>query len=1296
VFGPDDDLYVVSSAADEIVRFSGKTGDFVSVFASGGGLDSPVDLSLDRSGFFYVSSGNTDQILRYLPDGTFKDVFVNSGEIKTPQGLVFGPDDDLYVVSNATNEIFRISKTSTPSIQERFIYDFSSALYQPKNLEVFNGKICVSSFLTDDIKCYDEKTGTSLGNLVVSFNRGFAIKENSIIGPDGELYVTDSLRNEIRRYDGITGIFSDVVINTENDQLQGPTYLTFGPDDNLYVGSADNRILRFDGKSGDFMDVFVLKNKGGLNNPHGLLFNENYFFVSSTDNNRLLRYDSINGMFIDEFIGSRDHDMLGPIGAILDKNGHIFISSSVKNKILQYNVYDGKFVDEFNLQYSPHGIVFGDDNILYISSFDTNEIYRYDVITRTSHVLISEKDGLFGPEGLAFDEKNHILYVSSSRNNKIISFDLQNNIASVIRSIAGNGILQNPQGLTIHNDALYISNKDNLEVLKYEPQTKTMVNFIYNAIDPIKPGGITFGPDHSLYVINENNYNVYRYDFKKGEMLDVFTNLQHSQNEDITNVKPRNIVFTKDEKYLFASSPSNNEILIYDAKTGMFLKTFSKLTDVLQYPTDLIITPDGEHVLVNNYGTNTILRFTLSGDFDKVFVTPGDNGLFGIKKIRFGQDGNLYVSGGEYNNILKYDGTTGQYIGEFEIGGIYFGKLDENLLNTKYSLNEIDTRQYDTVVIYDHFLERPYGKITLYDNSDITALFSTAWNSFTYNFDIVPEPKLESKKVTKHTGFLIGLNDTAIYGQAITKTIDFTSLITIEDFFVNYDKNNYLSIKKINGVFTNGPQLYACLVPSESSSICRDSNGAIELGQLHINAGDNRFLVKDIDLNKYRKIVIYDKTSGDTIADIPLRDYGILRISGESFLDWLQHDFMIFPILTIFIIIFPLIFDYTRTIFKIFFFSIHLVLRKSDKKSFGDNYNPKITILIPAHNEEYGIQESIKAALETDYTNKEIIVIDDGSKDNTYLIANSFAEQGLIKLVHRDTASGSKATALNYGMNYATGDYILCMDGDTKLDKYALKNAVKHFSNENVVALSGNVRIFAGDNGINNLLTKLQTYEYMIAIELGRRFTSIFQILLVISGAFGIFRRDVIRSVHTFDKDTLTEDFDLTLKLRKTRGMIQFVGNSIAYTYCPNNWQTWKKQRNRWAYGQFQTLSKNKNILTSKFPFKDKLAFIDMFLLDVVLAILFPIGLAVLGIISVIMIMADTLHVLLYPLTFVMSVFLISEIMIFLLAKAYSGKSNNLKLIYLAPVMTFFYRPYLRMVNLRAFLRSYLRIGSSW
>ena len=1299
-FGPDGDLYVVNSLADEILRFDHDTGGFVDVFASGGGLSNPVDLFVDDSKFFYVSSGNSDEVLRYSPDGKFKDVFVSSHEVRAPKGLTFGPDGDLYVVSSETNEIMKIkTKYDDKPIVEKFVTDASSALYQPKHIELFDGRICVSSYLTDDIFCYDEDSGESLGKLTVSFNRALISRENSIAGPDGELYVSDNLRNEILRYDGITGLFSDVVIKTESDQLQSPSYITFGPDDNLYVGSND-QIFQFDGNTGDFVDIFISQNKAGLNNPQGLSFNGKYFYVNSYDNNRVLRFDSGSGLFVDEFIESRDNDLLRPIGNVLDDDGNMYVASQGTNEILHYDVNTGGFLGQIDLPSSPRGLSLSADDVLYVSMFDTHQVLSYDLISEQSVLLMSGDDGLKGPESLVFDDANDLLYVSSSLNNKVIVYDVEQGTAYDIPVKSGDGILQKPHGLAMKSDMLYISNSNNNEVLKYDPQENILDIFVRDTGDLVRPGGITFGPQSDLYVINENDDRIYRYDVNMGQLLEVFTESPDFVSEDSLNVGLRSIVFSKDGQYLFASNPSANQILVYDVVDGKYIDDFFAENNLLNYPTDLTLTPDGKSLLVINYGDNTISSFTVDGNPNEIFINPGNDGLTELREIRFGHDGNLYVMGGTYGDIFKYDGNTGDYIGKYNNGGTYLGKIDENTVSREYSLNEIDTRKNNVVTVYDHFLERPYAKIVLHDAVEITTPLNMAWNSLISNFNVVSEPKLASMDITKNTGFFIGLNDVVAYGQVITKSADSTSLITIENFSFGYDEDEYISTSKSENLFTSGPNLVACITSFTSDLVCGDSGNSIELGKLNANAGDNSYLLNDVDLEKYGTIVIYDKTSEKPFANIPLREYGTLRISGESFMDWLYHDFAVIPLISIMVMIFPIFFDYTRGAFKIIFFTFHFFAGKRKTLRAAIMSNKKISILIPAHNEEIGIRQSIESALATKYVNKEIIVIDDGSTDKTWLIANSFAQKGLIKLIRRDApmppAKSSKASALNHGINYATGDYVLCMDGDTKLDSDALNNTAQYFDDDKIVAFSGNVKILAGDGGVENMLTKFQKYEYMIAIELGRRFTSIFQILLVISGAFGIFKKDLINNVYTFDKDTLTEDFDLTLKLRKTGGKILFVPDAIAYTYCPANWTAWIIQRNRWAYGQFQTLSKNKNLLTSKFPLKDKISFIDMFLLDVIVSMLFPVGLAVLGIVSVIMLMGDNLHVVIYPLALVMSLFLVLEVLVFMFATLYSGKLSNIKLIYLAPLMTFFYRPYLKMINVRAYLRAFYKKRTIW
>ncbi|MEM2970432.1 MAG: glycosyltransferase family 2 protein, partial [Candidatus Bathyarchaeia archaeon] len=134
--------------------------------------------------------------------------------------------------------------------------------------------------------------------------------------------------------------------------------------------------------------------------------------------------------------------------------------------------------------------------------------------------------------------------------------------------------------------------------------------------------------------------------------------------------------------------------------------------------------------------------------------------------------------------------------------------------------------------------------------------------------------------------------------------------------------------------------------------------------------------------------------------------------------------------------------DFARSVGKSIFLLSYAVYRKIRPIRFKDGFLPKLSLLIPAHNEEKIIVNAIESALETDYPNKEIIVIDDGSKDKTYQLAYPYYQRGLIKLLHRDVASGSKATALNYGLVFASGDVVSVVDADTLLERNSLREIV--------------------------------------------------------------------------------------------------------------------------------------------------------------------------------------------------------------------------------------------------------------
>jgi len=266
--------------------------------------------------------------------------------------------------------------------------------------------------------------------------------------------------------------------------------------------------------------------------------------------------------------------------------------------------------------------------------------------------------------------------------------------------------------------------------------------------------------------------------------------------------------------------------------------------------------------------------------------------------------------------------------------------------------------------------------------------------------------------------------------------------------------------------------------------------------------------------------------------------------------------------------------------------------------------NPKISLLIAAHNESASITKTIKSALESTYWNKEIIIIDDHSTDDTYQQALPYSERGLIKLVKRAGGKGSRAAAINYGSNFATGDILMMTDADTLLDRSALSEVAKYLSLPNVLGILGNVRILSGDKGVTNLLTRCQSYEYLVSFELGRRVRTLLNVLVIIPGAFGALRTASAKKIALYDIDTVTEDFDLTLKLFKIGGKIEFVPDVIAYTYCPSNWKAWIRQRVRWSHGQVVTLLKHRDIITTR-NVKYDLWFVfgvfDMIFMDIIL-----------------------------------------------------------------------------------------------
>lgn len=223
--------------------------------------------------------------------------------------------------------------------------------------------------------------------------------------------------------------------------------------------------------------------------------------------------------------------------------------------------------------------------------------------------------------------------------------------------------------------------------------------------------------------------------------------------------------------------------------------------------------------------------------------------------------------------------------------------------------------------------------------------------------------------------------------------------------------------------------------------------------------------------------------------------------------------------------------------------------------------NPRVSIIVPGKNEGKHIYKLVQSLKAQTYTNFEIIVIDDGSTDDSYQICTNLYKRGLIDIYLRNNLRGGKASAANLGLRYSTGKYIIHLDADSSLDTNAVEEIIIPFlSDSNIGAVGGNVKV----RNRENLLTNCQAMEYITSVTLGRMVVSHLGIYKIISGAFGAFRRDLLNLLGGWDIGPGL-DGDITVKIRKMGYVINFAEKAICLTNVPNTIPILTKQRLRWS-----------------------------------------------------------------------------------------------------------------------------------
>jgi len=336
----------------------------------------------------------------------------------------------------------------------------------------------------------------------------------------------------------------------------------------------------------------------------------------------------------------------------------------------------------------------------------------------------------------------------------------------------------------------------------------------------------------------------------------------------------------------------------------------------------------------------------------------------------------------------------------------------------------------------------------------------------------------------------------------------------------------------------------------------------------------------------------------------------------------------------------PVFMDYINWIFLFYFIGLHgvyLMLTVSsmfylprfmrehsteDLSPLHADFEPPVTIIVPAYNESATIASSVRALLQLEYPEYEIVIVNDGSTDDTLqVLIDAFSlkpfpevyrkqiETKPVRKIYRSTRfsnirvidkhNGGKADSINTGINASYFPLFCCVDADSVLERDSLKRVVRPFIEQpETVASGGVVRVLNGctvDNGFiskvglpTNILALFQVVEYLRAFMFGRLGWSPMNALLIISGAFGVFRKETVISVGGYLTHSIGEDMELVVRMhralikKKTPYKIQFVPDPVCWTEAPEKLSVLRRQRIRWQIGLAESLTMNMPLLFNR------------------------------------------------------------------------------------------------------------------
>jgi cellulose synthase/poly-beta-1,6-N-acetylglucosamine synthase-like glycosyltransferase len=264
---------------------------------------------------------------------------------------------------------------------------------------------------------------------------------------------------------------------------------------------------------------------------------------------------------------------------------------------------------------------------------------------------------------------------------------------------------------------------------------------------------------------------------------------------------------------------------------------------------------------------------------------------------------------------------------------------------------------------------------------------------------------------------------------------------------------------------------------------------------------------------------------------------------------------------------------------------------------------PGVTVLIPAYNEENVIVQTVQSVLLSDLSDIRVIVVDDGSSDRTLeILESNFGKHDNVQIIHQ--VNRGKAAALNNALSHAQTEFVVTIDADTEIEADAIRKLLRHFSDPKVGAVAGNVKV----GNRSRWLTRWQALEYITSQNMEKRAFDLLNCITVVPGALGAWRREAIEAVGGITADTVAEDADLTIAIRRLGWRVTYDEEAIAWTEAPETPGQLIRQRFRWTFGTLQSFWKHSDTLfRPKYGTLGWVALPNIFIFQILLPLVSPV-----------------------------------------------------------------------------------------